>query len=346
MKQDYYKEIVNKTWKRKIPFTVHWELTNRCNLKCVHCYIVPQKSKKELSKNEIKSILDQLADVGALYLIFSGGEIFLRKDFFDISHYARKKGFALRLLTNGTLITSEIADEIKNIQPLSVEISLYGIDKNVHENITKVPGSYEKTIQAIKFLKEKKIKTVIKCPLMKQNITEFEKLKVFAEKLKIGFVYDIVIVPKDNGSFSPLRYRLTKKQLERFLARNFKFSSKRIKKFKKDEPLCSAGINTVCISSYGDVFPCVGLKKICPGNLRKKSFEQLWNSSVFEKFREITSSDLYKCKSCKLFSYCDRCSGLSLLEDGDLLGCSKVARNIAKVVKLINKRRYNGKKRE
>ena len=103
---DEYNRIVKKTMDRNIPLIAHWELTYRCNMTCAHCYCVQDESKKELSFSEARFVIDALADMGSLYLTFSGGEILVRDDFFFFSHYAREKGFALRLLTNGTLITA------------------------------------------------------------------------------------------------------------------------------------------------------------------------------------------------------------------------------------------------
>ncbi|MCK5553272.1 MAG: radical SAM protein, partial [Deltaproteobacteria bacterium] len=119
-KTNPYTRIIKKTMDRLIPFTVHWELTYHCNLRCPHCYVAPQKSRKELSFQQISGILDLLKESGTLYVIFSGGEILTRKDFFRIAGYARKNGFALKLLTNGTLINERVADRIRDLNPLSV----------------------------------------------------------------------------------------------------------------------------------------------------------------------------------------------------------------------------------
>jgi len=147
---DRYEAIVRKTLDKCIPFKVDWEITYRCNLRCAHCYQTgtsgdKASGDKELTTEEIYSALDELADLACLYLTLTGGEILLRDDFFDIAKYARKKEFAIRLFTNGTLIDEKIADKIKILSPLSVEISLYGMDRLVHEDITKIPGSHEKT---------------------------------------------------------------------------------------------------------------------------------------------------------------------------------------------------------
>jgi uncharacterized radical SAM superfamily Fe-S cluster-containing enzyme len=90
-----YARILKKTQDRLIPFMVHWELTYRCNLRCPHCYVVPQNSREELTSGEIAHILDVLKERGTLYVIFSGGEILTRKDFFEVAREARKKGTSI-----------------------------------------------------------------------------------------------------------------------------------------------------------------------------------------------------------------------------------------------------------
>ena len=115
---DPYDLLVKKTMDKFIPFKLDWELTYRCNLKCAHCYQTGLSYGEELSTKKIYSILDELASLGCLYITFTGGEILLRKDFLDIAQYARKKNFALRLFTNGTLIDPGTADKIKDFAPV------------------------------------------------------------------------------------------------------------------------------------------------------------------------------------------------------------------------------------
>lgn len=330
-KIDYYQRLMKKTMDEEIPFSVVWELTDKCNLRCAHCYVVPDYKREELSLSEIKTILDQLARAGCLYLIFTGGEIFTRDDFFDISRYARRKGFGLRLLTNGTLLTAETADELKDIQPLSVEISLYGLSPSVHEAITRVPGSYSKTIRAFKLLKERKIKAVIKSPLMRKNIGEFDRLKRFAEEAGSGFVFDFNISARDNGCTTPHKFRLSDSNLRQFFSQKVELSRGRRAEIKDDTPTCNAGLNMAFISPYGEVHPCLAIRERC-GDLRKERFSQIWEKSqVLSETRSIRFSDLSECLDCRLLRYCDRCQGTALLEDGDILSPSKAACRIAEI---------------
>ena len=138
-----------------IPLNVGWEITHRCNLKCSHCYIDPNANKKELNTDEVYSILDKLADAGCLWLLFTGGEPFMRKDFLEIYTYAKKKGFIITIFTNGTLIDEKAVIHLKRYRPFSIEITLYGATKQTYEKITGVPGSFNNCLKGIRLALDK-----------------------------------------------------------------------------------------------------------------------------------------------------------------------------------------------
>jgi radical SAM protein with 4Fe4S-binding SPASM domain len=332
-KYNPYARIVKRTMDRLIPFTVHWELTYHCNLRCPHCYVAPQDSREELSLAQITDILDLLKENGTLYVIFSGGEVLTRKDFFDIACYAREKGFALRLLTNGTLIDERIADRIKHLHPLSVEISLYGSNPETHDRLTGVPGSFERSIKALRLLHERSIRTVAKSLMMKQNAGEFQSVKQLALELGSQFLYDTVIIPRVDGSMEPCRNRLNGEELYRLLYPEVQ--EKKANGGPQDYDLsCTAGLNALSISPDGDVYPCMAFKE-SGGNLTVNSLSEIQHSPIFSKVRSITLSDLPECRGCGLVPYCNRCPALAWLETGDLFGPSHADCSMARVIKSI-----------
>ena len=335
MKIDHYSRILDKTKAKRIPLSLLWELTYKCNLRCCHCYAASETGRKEMSFIEIKSVLEQLVAAGCLYIVFTGGEIFTRQDFFDIAGYARKKGFALRLLTNGTLITSEIADKIKEIYPMTVEMSLYARDESIHDRVTKSRGSYKKTVDAFKLLKERGVETVMKSILMKETIGEFESLKEFAQELGSRFVYDVSIAPRNDGCKAPQHHMISDNELKQFFSPRINVQDWGPMKIADDASLCNAGMNMVSISPYGDVYPCIAIRKKC-GSLRDKTFAEIWeHSSVLSEIRSMTFGDLSKCKACSLVSYCDRCTGIAFLEEGDILGPSSSACQKAEILRSL-----------
>ena len=312
-----YNDLEQKACANNIPVYAQMELTYTCNLKCIHCYTVADFFQKELSNKDVKRIIDQLAELGTLYLALTGGEIFTRKDFFDIATYARKKGFALRLFTNAALITTEIAKKIYDIKPLVMEISLYGKTPEVHEAVNQIPGSLTCTINAIKQLIKLGVNVLIKTIVMQNNISEIIQIKKFEEDVGAGFRSDPVIMPKIDGSKNPLEYRITNDDLYRY----FKNVADKweIKKPNPDKSICNAGKGVMAINPYGEVFPCVRIP-IKAGDLRQQSLHEIWTeSSVLQEIRDLTLSKVKDCAACKDKIYCNTCPGLALVEQGDIL---------------------------
>ncbi len=324
-----YGEIVQRTREEHRLLSVHWEITYRCNERCTHCYldVLPPGAKVpgELSTEEAKRVIDELAEMGALTISFSGGEVFLRKDIFEISKYARKKGFAIRYFTNGILIKPEIADKIADVKPVVVELSVYGADAETHDGLTQVSGSYELTLRAVKLLLERNVRCLIKTPVIKENIHQIDAMKELASDLGITFQYDLTVTPKHTGDLSPLRHRPSDDQLLDFLRERISVDTFTPYPYNEDARFCSIGMNSFDLGPYGDVYTCVGAR-ITAGNVRQMPLARIWQESpVWEETTNLTVGNLPVCSTCELRSFCVRCHGTAAFEDGDLLGCSSVA---------------------
>jgi len=324
---DPYQAILRKTWDQCIPYKVLWELTYRCNERCLHCYIVNRDGRGELTTAEAYRIIDELAEAGCLFLTFTGGEALLREDFFDIAGYARQRGFAIRLLTNGTLITPELADQLKALRALAVEISLYGARPETHDAITQLPGSHERSLRALHLLHERGVSLRVKSPLMERTVDQHEALQALADSLGGWLVYSTTLTPADDGSDRPLAQAMRPATAEEFYKRQM--GQWRLIEFRPEEHPCNAGINIAAIDPYGNVHPCVQLR-LKAGNLREQGFGEIWRDSpVLRRLRDLSCAQLRECPTCELFPYCVRCPGMAHLETGDLLACSRVARTDA-----------------
>ncbi|HEY63819.1 MAG TPA: radical SAM protein [Caldilineae bacterium] len=329
-----YQRILAKAESQHRLISVHWELTYRCNQRCSHCYldVLPPDAcvPEELTTEECLNIIDQIADEGALYLSLSGGEALIRRDFFQIAEYARFRGLSLSILTNGTLIRPDTADRIAALHPLRVSMSLYGASAAIHEHITRIPGSYAKTIRAFHLLHERGVRTVAKTPLMQENVYEFYALREQAERLGAQFQYDITITTKNDGGRGPLQHRMTDEQLLWFFRRELDprpWISPRPN--GRDRRFCSLGGLACVIRPNGDVSPCINIR-VRVGNLRQASLREIWHEQpIWRELHGLTLTRLPKCASCDLQWYCTRCHGLALVEDGDLFACSTEARRQA-----------------
>src|SRR5580658_413061 len=140
-------EMSEKALKLNIPISVQLDLTYRCNERCVHCYL-DHDDHGEMTTAEIKSLLDQMADAGVFYLTISGGEILMRRDFFEILEHARARTFCIKLKTNGVLIREKEAKRLRELGVERVQISIYSHRAEVHDAITKMPGSLQQSVEA------------------------------------------------------------------------------------------------------------------------------------------------------------------------------------------------------
>jgi len=340
---ELFDALREKSIAKQIPLIVHFDLTYQCNLNCVHCYIV-NKNRSVLGVEEVKNILDQLAEAGALYLILSGGEVLTRKDFIEIARYARNLHFALRILTNGTLIDKMMADEIASLNPEMVAISIYSTKPQVHDKITKVSGSFQKSISAAETLRNRDTRLKISTVIMKDNMGDYRDVYEFSRQLKAAFQADYRITPKTDGNKIPLAVHIDEEYLPKLLADPI-FTEK-----SEPEPQeiysgifntipCGAGHMSCYITPYGDVYPCVQLPINC-GNLRKTKFIEIWkNSPKLSEFRSITISDLTSCSQCEFFKYCRICVGLNYVEEGSMFIPSKRACQEARIMKELGRER-------
>lgn len=323
-------KVLTHTIEKHIPFNVIFELTYRCNLRCKHCYIPePSRHQRELTTEECYQVLDDLAELKGFYITYTGGEIFLRPDFFKIAQYGKSLGFAQKFFTNGTLLTPLLCDKIADSKPVSVEISIYGVSESTHDFVTKARGSHRKSMEGIRWLVERGVRTKAKMPLMYHSFDEFKELLAECEQLGVELSMDHSIAPMDDGTTDVLGLRITNEQLYKI------FTDKTITP-KGDLPsapaqICEAGRNTASVSPMGDVFPCLQLP-IKAGNIREKSLKEIWNEGeIMKELRGLQMHDLKQCPTCSLQAYCNRCAGMALLEDGDHMGCSSRARQVATI---------------
>ena len=339
--------LIARTVRQNVPLSVHFDLTYRCNERCVHCYL-DHEDHGELLTSECLEILEQLASSGALFLTLSGGEIFLRKDLEEILACARRLHFDVSLKTNALLLTHARAEKLARLGVRRVQVSVYSSDPAVHDAVTKVPGSLARTLAAIPFLLEQGINVKLACPLMKENLLAYRGVMALAEGLGVAYVLDMTITPMMDGSQGPILHRVGAEALlpvlqdaalqgchppakkeEDLPSLLGSATSSGMESDAYDDLPCSAGHNSCYISPYGDVYACVQLP-IPAGNLRRRRFDEIWRgSSALKQVRAMRESELPVCSRCDIRKYCERCPGLAWMEGGDLLGAYERACELA-----------------
>jgi organic radical activating enzyme len=181
-----------------IPLSVQLDLTYRCNERCIHCYL-DHEDHGEMKTAEILGLLDQLAAAGVFFLNVSGGEIFMRPDLFTIIEHARKLQFSVKLKTNGVMIRAAKAQRIAKLGIEAVQISLYSHDAATHDEITKLPGSFKRTIEGAQFLRDAGVKVIFANVLMKQNADHYKQVQALATSMGIRYEVDATITPMMDG---------------------------------------------------------------------------------------------------------------------------------------------------
>jgi len=311
-----------------IPLSVQVDLTYRCNERCVHCYL-DHDDHGELTTSEIKHLLDELAEAGVFFLNLSGGEILVRKDFFEILEHAHALRFCIKLKTNALQIREPQADRIRSLGVHSVQISIYSHRPEVHDSITMVPGSLSRSLDAIRFLKARGLKVIIADVLMLQNLEDYPGVRALAGELGVEFTIDPTVTPRMDGNRSILNLNVDQASLRQVFrdgalvgnVQEFCAPSRPADDDDLDGLPCSAGHTACYVSPYGDVYPCVQFP-LPSGNVRRSRFLDIWrHSDQLNEVRSITARDLPTCSQCVHLAGCTRCPGLAYME-GNMRGPS------------------------
>ena len=318
---------------QRVPTQVSIEVTRRCPLECLHCYNnLPmgdmEAKRRELSTEEHFKMLDELVEMGCFWLLYTGGEIFARKDFLEIYTYAKKKGFLITLFTNGTMMNERIADYLVEWPPFAIEITLYGRTRETYEALTAVPGSYDRCLRGIKLLKERGLPLKLKTVATSINKHEVLAMQQFAEEdLGVEFKVDGQINPRIDCSQSPLAVRITP---EEAVALDL-CAPKRVAEYRKlakaslESPpalsqidttySCGGGMNSFAINAYGEVGICVISQQETFG-IRDAGVKSVWEQSLLQ-LRNRKRQTVTKCVECRIQSLCGMCPANGELENGD-----------------------------
>ena len=321
-------EVGQRAFNLGLPLSVHMDVTYRCNERCVHCYL-DHDDHGEMTTAEIKDILDQLAEAGVFFLIFSGGEVFMRRDFLELVEHARRLLFNVKVKTNAVMIGEKEAQRLRDLVIDTVQVSVYSHRPEVHDAITKLPHSFERTMKSIRFLRDQGLKVTIANVLMTANLRDQYQLQKLAAEMGVHYAVDPTITPMMDGDTSVLSLRIPGEEL-REVFRNpalvpnmeeFCAPPKPVSDDDLEGYSCSAGHAFCYISPYGEVFPCVQFP-LPSGNLRRQKFVDIWNGSPqLNEVRSIQAKHLPVCSSCSHVAACSRCPGLAYME-GNMRGPS------------------------
>jgi radical SAM protein with 4Fe4S-binding SPASM domain len=318
---------------RRVPLAGTIELTRRCNNRCGHCYNnLPASDRQglaeELRTDELIHILDETAAAGCVWLLLTGGEIFLRPDFREIYTHAKQNGLLVTLFTNGTLITPEMADFLANQRPFSIEITLYGATRGTYERVTGNPGSFKQCLRGIGHLRDRGLPLNLKATVSTLNCHEIQAMKRYVENdLGMPFRFDAQLNARCDRSPGPLNVRLSPEEVVQLDLADPE-RAEALRDFarrrhghgagdKKGDFLypCGGGAHSFAIDPYGRLRACA----ISPAegfDLRSGSFQEGWGRFL-ARLRERKIDRDTKCLMCTLQELCGMCPANGELECED-----------------------------
>ncbi len=308
---------------------VQMELTNRCNLHCLHCYTDPLNKpnyfSKEMTTTEVKNILDQIADHGILWVNFTGGECLARADFFDIYDYASQKGFILSIFSNGTTLNEKTVLRFKKNPPFFIEISVHSVHAKAFDAFTQVPGSFQKFLKGLHLLREHQIPFRLKTKAMNWNQQEIPEIRRFVESYGLKFSYTTNLYPRLDGDLGPTRMRLSPAEIktldnEQKTWRDDEESCQLISEWigppESDKVYrCACATNTIHINAWGELGTCTFEyeKRV---SLRKVPLSEAIDQ-VFSYVRSLSFEKETPCRRCEVHAFCERSATSFQRETGD-----------------------------
>ncbi|MFO7761948.1 MAG: radical SAM protein [Desulfobia sp.] len=352
-----------------VPKWLAWEITRRCNLNCVHCRSSSQlevRNHPDFSWEEGVRILDDIASYASPVIVLTGGEPLLRGDVFDLADYGSKKGLRMCLATNGTLVTQETCDRIRETDIKMVAVSMDGSTAEIHDNFRNQKGAFDGMLNAVRLFRENGIDFLVNSSFTKRNQHDIGNVYRLAKKLGATAWYMFMIVPTGRGEdvmdelislddyedILEWHYDMEKEEKEMLVRPTCAPSYYRIFSQKKRElgddlkrrtlkfstggsKGCVAGQVIALLDVDGNLLPC-SYFPMAAGNIREQSFKDIWeNSELFKSLRDFKS---YKgrCGSCEYINICGGCRARAYAIYGDYLEeepfCTHVPLNESKKI--------------
>jgi radical SAM protein with 4Fe4S-binding SPASM domain len=327
---------------RRIPLSASLELTFRCNLRCQHCYVQCDQAswadEPELTTDQWRGILDQLANAGVLWLLLTGGEPLLRPDFAEIYMHAKRRGMLVTLFTNATLVDDDIADLLAAYPPFAVEVSLYGRTAEVYERVTTVPGSFERCMAGISRLAARPILLRLKTPLMTLNRDELWDIRAYAESLDLPFRFDALLNAGLAGGAEPAALRLSPEEVVAHQLADGQSRDNWCQVYERQTSVvfdrsrlyvCGAGVRAAHVDPSGRLSVCMMARE--PSyDLLRGSFREAWDEFI-PSVRSAAMRPDAPCRDCDLRAVCDNCPAYAMMETGDPCGAVPYYCAVAKV---------------
>lgn len=352
-------EVISWVADQGFLFSAHWEVTYRCNERCVHCYNPgaahmphekPERETDELTPAEALTLLDDLRAAGVFRLTLSGGEVMLRRDFWELVKGARDRGFSVNIYTNGLKLKDDACERLAALWPSTVSVSVYSAEAAAHDAITGVRGSFDRSVRSLELLRSRGVKTFLKSTQMGHTLGGYQRVTELAKRIGAGAEIDMMMSAAVDGAAAPLALAarspeelvvLAATQGSPLFVGDATTGWGRIER-DKDSTVCGAGVGAMGIDPTGGINTCNSMP-LPAGSHRTHGFINIWKASrqykrahqdyeapasvaaavePLSKWQSITLKDFHECGTHRRCGWCTKCPGLAMLEHGDPLAPS------------------------
>jgi len=332
--------LIAKAHSNHQPLFPTLEITQICNLACKHCYnfdrtkqATPNNQQEHMSSAQIENAIEQLRDLGALWINLSGGEPLTHPDILRFVNKASECHLIPRLKTNGLLFDEAMAERLKRAGLKGLDVSIYGASEETYEKFTKRPGK-EKAFNALKIAKEKGFDISASIIIHKLNLSELSQMISQCQKLGVKFQLSDEITERYDKSPGARDYEIDGNDMKMLLSSEHG----QLFKYKNHEQglQCSCAKTVIGIGFDGSVYPCIGAP-ILAGNIKEQALAEIWkNSPVFSKIRNLRKEDFKSCNTCDFIDHCNRSSGGIYANTGDYCGCDSKTLEFSRIRSMLS----------
>lgn len=310
----------------RIPVMGILELTRRCNLRCVHCYLGEGEDRirgEEMSTAQVLDVIGQITNAGCLYLTITGGDPMMHKDFAEVYRHAKECGLVVTVMCDGVLVTKRIVELFQEYPPEAVEVSLYGATAKTYETITRTTGSFDRCIRGIRRLVDGGVGVRLKTVLMSLNAHEADEMRSLADEFDLSMKMDAAIFPcLHTGDKRPMDLRVSPRQVVQIELADPRAVNSWLEYLDRPAPeiseenlyVCGAGVTGFYIDSFGWAYPCMMTTEY-RYNLLETDFQTLWSEKLGELHEKRPRAG-YECTECELHRACASCPGFHQQEHG------------------------------
>lgn len=302
-----------------IPAELHIDLTDACTERCVHCY-VPQGQQDYLPYEMIERALREFRAMSGLSVHLTGGECMMHPDFEKICSLCVELNLNFLILSNMTLCNEKRIAFLKEVDPQFINVSLYSMDAAEHDAITRLPGSWQKTMDAILACEKVGVHIRLATPLLKANQNAFPALKQFADAHHMHLIPSCDIVPRANHTCANLCHACSAAELERALSDNKELFNRNWegKMPNLEDRVCDIGAARLYLNAKGNYYPCDSMHEYVLGNVRTHTVGEIWRGEKLEYLRSLKNRDFGACASCEHRPFCKVCPAFNFNATGDL----------------------------